>query len=263
MSNFQQDYEQYKSQFIGTPSEVSTEVKTKPVKNDFQSDLAEYRAKTQEMSQESFGGVAQEAQNKAQIAKQEFTIEQERQAIDEELGLNKQLNNEVVENIDQPVNVELVEGGQKSVLPSSYAVTQKFGNYNPAIEPSKDGINYGTDFGTPEGTPLAVPPGTWTVVKSYKQAQQKGYIGNRENAGYGNSVVLKNTETGEIMRFSHLKPNTVAVKGGEELKGGTIFAQTGSTGNVTGPHLDLEYYNSQGRVGDIQATSYRKYLFGR
>ena len=124
------------------------------------------------------------------------------------------------------------------------------------------GINYGTDFAAKRGTPVAIPEGEWEVVDSWGGAKRDGFIGNGDNSGYGNSVLIKNTETGELMRFSHLERGSVRAQPGQKLRGGMIFAMTGSTGNSTGPHLDLEYIDSSGRYKDVLGTPYGAQMFG-
>lgn len=168
-------------------------------------------------------------------------------------------------DFNQPVSGEssqIVESGvqQGSVLPGKVQITQAFGNYNPGLEPNKSGRNWGVDFGVKEGTPIALPAGEWEVVQAYNQAKGKGRVGNRENSGYGNSVLVRNARTGEVMRFSHL--SGVNVQPGKIYKGGTVIGASGATGNVTGPHLDLEYKNAQGQFQDITRSPYAKQVFG-
>lgn len=158
-----------------------------------------------------------------------------------------------------PINE--IGGSQGVVIPSNAPVTQRFGNYNPGVEVfNKSGINTGTDFGIKEGTPLALPPGQWQVVDAYNKASGKGYIGNNQNSGYGNSILVKNVNTGETMRFSHL--SGVNVQPGKVYEGGTIIGASGATGNVTGAHLDLEYKTPSGVLADILKSPYARYLFG-
>lgn len=148
---------------------------------------------------------------------------------------------------------------QSSILGTKAPITQAFGNYNPNIEVfSKSGVNSGTDFGVGEGTPVAVPDGQWKVLQTYDKAQGKGYIGNKENSGYGNSVLVQNPATGEKLRLSHL--SQVGVKEGDVIEGGSIIGASGSTGNVTGAHLDLEFFNALGQLADILQSSYAKGL---
>lgn len=149
---------------------------------------------------------------------------------------------------------------QGSVLPGNVPITQEFGRYNPALEPNKSGRNWGVDFGVKEGTPLALPPGEWQVLQTFDKSSGRGRVGNRENAGYGNSVLVMNPKTGETMRFSHLQG--VNVQPGQSLKGGTVIGKSGATGNVTGPHLDLEY-KVNGQFRDVTKSPYAQYLFGQ
>src|SRR3990167_3002625 len=128
-----------------------------------------------------------------------------------------------------------------SVLSQSGPVTQAFGNYNPSLYKgiNKSMTNTGTDIGVPTGTKVALPPGEWEVVESYS--------GGGANSGYGNSILVKDKKTGEKLRFSHLS-KVARLKKGDSVRGGKIVALSGATGNVTGPHLDLEYYDDKGAV---------------
>lgn len=160
-------------------------------------------------------------------------------------------------------NGQSMQGGvQRTILGKGGVVTQKFGNKS-AVEKYSGGVNYGTDIAVPKGTPVAVPPGKWQVVEAFDKATAEG-PNNRQggiNRGYGNSVLVKNVETGELMRFSHL--SQVGVRPGQTIEGGAVFGKTGATGNVagrTGQHLDLEYYDSRGRVSDVLKTPYARFL---
>lgn len=152
-------------------------------------------------------------------------------------------------------------GHQGSVMPGRAEVTQKFGNYNPGLYRgiNKSMTNTGTDFALKPNTPLALPPGTWEVMEAFDRASGGGR-GNKQNMGYGNSVLVRNTQTGETLRFSHL--NGVNVQRGRTYKGGTVLGTSGATGNVTGPHLDLEYRNEGGQLADVLTSRYSNYLFG-
>lgn len=144
---------------------------------------------------------------------------------------------------------------QQTILPQPTQVTQHFGNKNP-MEVFSGGIALGTNLRAPIGTSVAVPPGSWKVVQVFTNAT-KGYIGDDENKGYGNSVMVENADTGEKLHFTHL--SQVDVKPGETLSGGVV-GKTGATGNVTGPHLNLEYYHAQGRLGDVLQSPYAQYV---
>lgn len=145
------------------------------------------------------------------------------------------------------------EGVQKGILPGKYAVTQKFGNYNPGLYAgiNKSMRNTGVDFGVPTGVPTALPSGRWQILQA---------AGNGWNDGYGGSVLAQNEETGEKLRFSHLSAlNAIP---GQRLLGGSIIGRVGATGNATGSHLDLEYYDPKGKVADILSSAYANELFG-
>jgi murein DD-endopeptidase MepM/ murein hydrolase activator NlpD len=137
-------------------------------------------------------------------------------------------------------------------------ITQKFGNYSN-VERFSNGYNRGVDLGVNIGTPLKVPDGKWEVIEAYGKARPKGYLGNGDNSGWGNSVVVKNTKTGETLRYSHL--SKVVTKPGEILEGGKIIGKSGSTGNVTGAHLDLEYTTPKGQLADASKTKYISQIF--
>lgn len=151
--------------------------------------------------------------------------------------------------VNQPTNTKL--------LGSSAAITQRFGNRNK-IEIFSKGVNTGTDFRAAVGTPLRLPPGEWDILNTYDTARGRGRIGDRTNQGYGNMVLAGNRETGDILRFSHLRD--IEVKRGDIVQGGLTIGSTGATGNVTGPHLDLEYYDNTGRLRDIMQSPYSLYL---
>ncbi len=126
-------------------------------------------------------------------------------------------------------------------------VTQPYGNINP-IEPTPGNVNTGTDFRTRDletgiinyfDQPLE-------VVESYNQAQPgTGRVGNRENQGYGNSLLLR-FQDGTMIRVSHLDYNPY--QAGDVINPGDFIGTPGSTGNVTGEHADVEVYNAQGEV---------------
>jgi murein DD-endopeptidase MepM/ murein hydrolase activator NlpD len=144
------------------------------------------------------------------------------------------------------------------ILPSETETSQEFGAKNN-IEVFSGGVNYGTDFPAKKGTPVSVPSGKWKVVGAYAGETQPGYIGNNANSGYGNSVLVQNVDTGERMRFSHL--SEVNVQPGEDISSGTQVGKVGATGNTTGDHLDLEYYDSNGRISDVKRSKFARFLY--
>lgn len=220
---------------------------------DFQLDLGEFRKEVPQSL-----GVAEEVGLRVQKQAGELQIQQASQQDNRRLPLEGDLPSTV-----RPTDFSKIEGGQESVIADSAPVTQAFGNSNPDIEVFSGGINFGTDFGTQKGTNVAAPPGQWTVQEAYANARRDGFIGNSENNGFGNSVSLVNDETGERIRFSHLDVGGVGVKPGQRIKGGQVFAKTGNTGNSTGPHLDVEYYDDRGQVRDVLKSPYKKFLLGQ
>jgi len=133
-----------------------------------------------------------------------------------------------------------------------FKINQEFGNYNPKLELSKSGKNYGVDFNAKTGDKVFLPSeGEWEIVESY--------AGSGFNDGYGKSVKAKNSMTGEILRFSHLSKNYA--KPGQVIPGGQLIGAVGSTGNVTGPHLDLEMIDPSGSYVDVTRSRYGQYLF--
>lgn len=147
-------------------------------------------------------------------------------------------------------------------LGTAPSAVHKFGEkYGAGVEGNKSGINQGTDLVVPVGTPVAVPAGSWKVLSTttgITGGNLKDY--KSSDKVYGNSVYVQNTKTGEKIRLSHL--SEVGVNKGDVIDGGVVVGKSGATGNVTGPHLDLEYYNANGKLGDIQATEYGKYYVG-
>lgn len=124
---------------------------------------------------------------------------------------------------------------------SGYRITQRFGNFNPGVEVFSKGFNRGVDVSIPYGTNVKAPKGTWMVKEVFNGANPKGgFVGNRVNNGYGNSVVLYNPQTGEQVRFSHLA-TTGQLRPGQVVQGGNVVGLVGNSGNSTSTHLDTEY----------------------
>ena len=142
------------------------------------------------------------------------------------------------------------QSGIKTVSAKGAPITQQFGNYNPNLYRgiNKSMRNTGVDFGYKQGSPVALPPGQWEVIE----------VGKGYNRGYGNSILVRNSQTGEKLRFSHLS-KMAQVRQGQVVGGNGVIALTGATGNVTGPHLDLEYYTPQGQVASVLRSPYGGY----
>lgn len=129
------------------------------------------------------------------------------------------------------------------------AVTQPYGNYNP-IEPSPGNINYGTDFRVKDLQDKTVRNlfnQALRVVEVYGNAQPgSGGVGNMENRGYGNSVLLA-LEDGSMIRVSHFD-NLAPLRVGDTIQPGQEIGVAGATGNVTGAHSDVEVYSPEGKI---------------
>ncbi len=91
----------------------------------------------------------------------------------------------------------------------------------------------GFDIALPMGAPI-------------KWGQEEGVVefAAFSKEGWGNRVVVRLPD-GRKVAYSHLQ--TIAVRPGQKLKPGQLLGTVGSTGNSTGPHLDLTVYDKDGR----------------
>lgn len=117
--------------------------------------------------------------------------------------------------------------GANAWLPNGGTVTQDFGvmEYIPSL-----GINApheGVDIGVNTGSRLQLPSGLHAVV------QKAGW----DSFGGGNFVQLL-LDDGSVVQLFHLQ--SIAVKAGQDLTGGTLLGLTDSTGASTGPHLHFQ-----------------------
>jgi murein DD-endopeptidase MepM/ murein hydrolase activator NlpD len=113
---------------------------------------------------------------------------------------------------------EAAEAAKPWMAPTDAPITSYFG--------MRDGrLHGGTDFGSFEGDPISVV-GDGTV----------SYVGYEEG-GYGNVVYVDHGD-GVQTRYAHA--SEVLVEVGDEVSKGDTIILTGSTGNVTGPHLHFE-----------------------
>lgn len=114
------------------------------------------------------------------------------------------------------------------VIPvAGYHLTARFGDRSGLWS---SGVHTGLDFAGPSGsTIVSVARG---VVKS------TGYSG-----GYGNRTVIT-LQDGTDIWYCH--QSRIAVQPGEQVDPGQTIGYTGSTGNVTGPHLHVEVHPGGG-----------------
>lgn len=137
-------------------------------------------------------------------------------------------------------------------------ITQQAGARHERYNDISGGINRGTDFAIPSGTPVFSLPGTWEVVEAFGNAPNTPNKG--ANNGYGNSILMKNRQTGELVRFSHL--SAVGVRPGQIIEPGKQIALSGQSGHATGPHLDVEYIDPQSRLRNVLSSQYAGYFGG-
>lgn len=102
-----------------------------------------------------------------------------------------------------------------------------------------------------QGTPVPVPTGQYTVESVFNSATDDNTDkdfnlppSNFSGGGWGNSVVLRNNESGELVRLSHMATGSVNAQPGQIVQGGQIIGAIGSTGRSTAPHTDLQYYGT-------------------
>lgn len=137
---------------------------------------------------------------------------------DFEQQLQSRAQNDIVQKQD---NTQVTIAG-------GYRITSPFGKRKaPNAKASTD--HKGIDIGTPLGTQLYVPSGKWIVEKVVQVS----------NDGGGTRVKITNKRTGYSLYYTHLTKNSIQVKPGDIVNGGTRLAKTGNTGNSTGPHLHL------------------------
>jgi len=128
-------------------------------------------------------------------------------------------------------------------------ITQAYGNYNPQLEPGS-GYNLGTDIRTRDllgsQRQYKLPVGATVVQVLQDDGTQWGTQSGHQ--GYGNSVLLR-LPSGEMLRFSHMS-QMANLQEGQRVEAGQVFGEAGQTGNTSGEHLDLEYYNQGGQLSD-------------
>jgi hypothetical protein len=98
----------------------------------------------------------------------------------------------------------------------------------------------------PKGATVGATTGGTVVYAGFGQTGS-GY------GGYGNVVVVKDAQ-GNLHQYSHL--DSISVKVGQQVGGGTKLGGAGSTGKSTGNHLDYMVKTAAGKY--IDPTSYIK-----
>lgn len=279
--DFQTDYKSYlkDSDYAGQKDQSATQSADSPSSEtvqqptQFEQDYQQLQGSLPQNKPGAFDAITQSANVKTQIANQ---LAQQKQESADQLQMENEMKNsiEAYRSQNTEATPEQIAGAvttapaqttgetQRGILSGGGTVTQQFGNRNP-IEKYSKGINYGTDIAVPIGTKVALPPGQWKVVEAFNKATASGANNTQGgiNNGYGNSILVQNPQTGEKLRFSHL--SNVGVQPGQTINGGLVVGKTGATGNVTGAHLDLEYYNNQGKLANVLTSPYARYLVGK
>lgn len=95
----------------------------------------------------------------------------------------------------------------------------------------------GVDLGYPEGSP---------VISLFDgQVVQSGDFDD----GYGNQVLIYHPEIDAYTRYAHM--SGLETEAGAYVSAGDVIGYVGATGNVTGPHLHLEYI-IRGECGEYE-----------
>ncbi|WP_284241714.1 murein hydrolase activator EnvC family protein [Paenibacillus glycanilyticus] len=110
-------------------------------------------------------------------------------------------------------------------LRSNYRISSNFGyRIHPITHVRK--LHAGIDFAVPQGTDVyAAESGVVIVAQAW--------------SGYGNTVVIDHGN-GLWTLYGHLRNGGIMVKTGQSVKKGEKVAESGNTGDSTGPHLHFE-----------------------
>lgn len=159
---------------------------------------------------------------------EETLARQTEQQASQTLKVNEELR-------DKAQNIADEYKSNQWVLPvTGYALSARFGQSSSLWAR----VHTGLDFAGPSGsTIVSVASGTVTST---------GYEG-----AYGNRTVVT-LEDGTEIWYCH--QSRIAVQPGEAVRAGQTIGYTGSTGNVTGPHLHLEVRPGGGDPVDPEAA---------
>lgn len=96
--------------------------------------------------------------------------------------------------------------------------------------------------GRHEGIDIACPVGTDILAPVDAKVEKVGQVWGQ---AFGHNNVLLKVEGGYLL-FAHC--SKALVKAGDHVKKGQHIAEAGADGNVTGPHLHMEYQKGPGWV---------------
>lgn len=124
-------------------------------------------------------------------------------------------------------------------------VTNPFGAaqvFTPGYESLAGRQNLGVDLAASAGDPVVNPFPEARVVEVRRAGAG--------DPGWGNSIVLEDTASGNRVRLSHFQSAPWAGVG-QIVRGGEQVGSVGQSGNATGPHVDVEFIRKGGQYDDF------------
>ncbi|MEU4985717.1 transglycosylase family protein [Streptomyces sp. NPDC021969] len=112
--------------------------------------------------------------------------------------------------------------------------------YHQAGSSWSKGYHTGVDFPVPTGT-------------SVKSVADGRVVSAGWGGSYGYQVVVRHGD-GRYSQYAHL--SAISVKSGQSVGAGQRLGRSGSTGNVTGPHLHFEVRTGPGFGSDVDPVAY-------
>ncbi|WP_318215535.1 transglycosylase family protein [Streptomyces sp. SCL15-6] len=112
--------------------------------------------------------------------------------------------------------------------------------YHQAGSSWSKGYHTGVDFPVPTGT-------------SVKAVAAGHVVSTGWGGSYGYQVVVRHAD-GRYSQYAHL--SAISVKDGQSVGAGQRIGRSGSTGNVTGPHLHFEVRTGPGFGSDVDPLAY-------
>ncbi|MFF9672229.1 M23 family metallopeptidase [Streptomyces eurythermus] len=98
------------------------------------------------------------------------------------------------------------------------------------------------------GVDFLVPTGTSVRAVAAGRVVAAGWGGS-----YGYQVVLRHAD-GRYTQYAHL--SAISVRAGQDVTAGRRIGRSGSTGNVTGPHLHFEVRTGPDFGSDVDPLAY-------
>ena len=113
---------------------------------------------------------------------------------------------------------------------------------------SDGSLHRAIDFEASVGTPVfAVEDGIVTSAHHWN-----GKVTNVGSDSYGNFVIIEHRDyKGKTLKSLYAHLDSMLVRVGDTVKEGTIIGRSGTTGNVTGPHLHFEVRINSTRVNPL------------